>query len=535
MRPIDEDYDAGGPPGMSRRRGPPQQDDFDMMTSPDLKRRRFGHLDRSSDHGPSPMAAVPQHHGHGQQQYHPVMSSQPPYPPQQYQQQQHPGSRRGSAVSVGGAGPYPGTPGGGNYQIPVALPRPRAGGGGPSGGPQQPQQQQQQQQQQMAPPPRPARLGPATGVPPPPPGLPARAGQPGFDESLTLAPLQIPPSSPTQTSDASGGGGSRSLSGGGLGIIVAGGARIDTQASGVEAMVMCIPYMNKLDVLKKISPPLGPPAPGSPGAETRGPVIAIEGGDPVLMREVRPMIERALRSSGECELKVWADSSVERPVSPSAPEGPAKKAEDVEMADAQEMAASHASGSRHNSVGGASSSGGNNTPTPRPGPAYAPPTPQPPSVFDYIQTMMAWHIRSAEMIRHVTTRPPPDDNRAAGRRPTTPVALIAGGFSLTLSDRFATTVPITDPYSPVDHWQWMATLWRGIVGADLVVYVRAMTPDEVAHGAGTVEYCVPGVMVVRVAGDRVDEKTERRLAFEVMEWVRAGSFREGYSFAGEAG
>ncbi|KAF3766077.1 hypothetical protein M406DRAFT_106086 [Cryphonectria parasitica EP155] len=555
VRPIDEDYDSGVPAGMSRRRGL-QQDDYDLVTSPDMKRRRFGHLDHPDEHGHgSPMTTMSQHPS---PLYHPGAPTQPPHSQQQqYKQQQHPESRRSSAVSVGGGSSYPTTqPDSGSYQMTAPLPHPRpiAGSGGPQH--QHHHHQQQQQQQQMAPPPRPARLNTASGMPHHPPGLPARAGQPGFDESLTLAPLQFPPSSPTQMSDTSGG--ARSMSGGGLLGMASGpqqqalGSRGDSQARGIEAMVMSIPYMNKLDVLRKISPPLGPPGAGSPIVETRGPVIAIEGGHEALMREVRPVIERALRISGECEVKVWTDSSVDRALTPPDDGGgssSAKKAghvvEDVEMAEAQDKG-SHASSSRHSSIGGVS---GTLTPTPRsagaggaaPTANLLPPHPGPTATFDYLQTIMKWHTKSAEMVKHITTRPlvpapggsiSSSLSSSSSNKLLLPVALVADGFSLTLSDRFASTVAITDPYSPVDHWQWMATLWRGIVGADLVVYVRAMTAEELARNSGTVEYRAPGVMVVRVAGERVDEKTERRLAFEVMEWVRAGSFREGYSFGG---
>lgn len=562
LRPIEEEYDASLPPGKSRRRGP-QQDDFDIVTSPELKRRRF---DPYPDRG-SPMGAMPQHRGQQQQQQqqYPVMGGQVPYP--QYQMQQHQQQqqqlqqhhyslpRRGSSVSVGGSvySNPPSSTGSGNYPT-APLPHPRTPGDPQPQ--QQPQQQQQQHHQQpqpqqpqpqgrdtgMAPPPRPSRLSTTSGVPPPPPGLPVTqsAKGPNFDESLTLAPLQIP-SSPAQASATSDG--ARSLSGSGpsgLGMestqqqqmLV---QRGDSQARGIEAMVMSIPYMNKLDVLRKISPALGPPGAGNPGVETRGPVIAIEGGHVALMSEVRPMIERALRVSGECDVRVWADSSVDRASPPPAVvvvgeagsvQKPSEQGGDVEMADTRDKL-SVAGGSRHGSLSGASREG-SKTPTPRQPGAGSVATPAPStSTLDYLQTIVEWHNNSAEIVKHVTSKPSAADATA------TPVALIPGGFSLTLSDRYASTVAITDPYSPVDHWQWMATLWRGIVGPDLVIYVRQMTAEEAVRNSGTVEYRAPGVMVVRVAGEKVDEKTERRLAFEVMEWVRAGSFREGYSLGGE--
>lgn len=376
----------------------------------------------------------------------------------------------------------------------------------------------------MAPPPRPPRQF-STGAPPPSSSHTSRSNS-AYDESLTLAPLQIP-TSPTQTSDTSG---ARTLSGGGvtgLGIMnQQQGQSRDSQARGIEAMVMSIPYMNKLDVLRKISPPLGPPAPGSPFVETRGPVIAIEGANMALMREVMPVIERALRQSGECETKIWTDSSPAKQVGVSDAHSPGRKGdgEDAAMSGTQDKDSASTesrSGSLGSGITNPDASGTGNSSSHAMG------------TFNYLQTIMEWHSKSAEIIKHITTQQPAP---APSSKPLLPVALIPDGFSLTLSDKSASTVAITDPYSPVDHWQWMATLWRGIVGPDLVVYVRASTSEELARsGSSAVEYRSPGIMIVRVNAEKgaVDEKTERRLAFEVMEWVRAGSFRDGYAFGND--
>jgi hypothetical protein len=71
----------------------------------------------------------------------------------------------------------------------------------------------------------------------------------------------------------------------------------------------------------------------------------------------------------------------------------------------------------------------------------------------------------------------------------------------------------------------MATLWRGIVAADLVVYVKPSLDEEIAT-YGPVEV-LDGLIIIRIAvGKSLDEATERRLAFEVVEWVRGGTFRE---------
>lgn len=101
----------------------------------------------------------------------------------------------------------------------------------------------------------------------------------------------------------------------------------------------------------------------------------------------------------------------------------------------------------------------------------------------------------------------------------------------------------------------MATLWRGIVGPDLTIYVKALdvgdreAVEELGRFGGVECRWDVGAVVVRVgvpgsenggtggrdggpagAGKgganggvvRVEEKTLRRLGFEVLEWVRGG-------------
>lgn len=507
LRMVEETYD-GMSPQIPRRRT--ARDDYDVMSPADAKRRRLTDRGRSPDRSMAP-SQHPQHHQQG-------ISSPVNYAAH------HSGARRTSSMS---SSVYAGTPGSSTFGPgPMApLPRPRLPTG-PSG--------LQQDTTMMAPPPRPPRQFSA-GAPPPSASHAARANS-TYDESLTLAPLQIPTSSPTQASDASG---ARTLSGGGvtgLGIMnQQQGLPRDSQARGIEAMVMSIPYMNKLDVLRKISPPLGLPAPGSPLVETRGPVIAIEGANTALMREVMPVIERALRQSGECETKTWTDSSSAQQAGLSDARGSGKQGggEDAEMSGAQDKD-NGSTESRGGSLGGGGTGSVKQDASGTVGSRS-----RAMGTFNYLQTIMEWHTKSAEIIKHITTKQSahsPSSTSSTSSKPLIPVALIPDGFSLTLSDRFASTVAITDPYSPVDHWQWMATLWRGIVGPDLVVYIRASTSEELARsGSSAVEYRSPGIMIVRVDAEKgtVDEKTERRLAFEVMEWVRAGSFRDGYPFGDE--
>jgi hypothetical protein len=312
--------------------------------------------------------------------------------------------------------------------------------------------------------------------------------------------------------------------------------RVDSQARSVEAMVMTIPYINKIKVLSKISPPLAPPGPTSPVHNVRGAIIAVEGADYKLIAEVGSFIQEYLSKEPECLVKTW----------PATPE---------------------------NSIGEAEMRGMDSPPV-------DPPTPNSPYLA-YLSTIKTWHERSSDIIKFITTLPSqsaasatspeqsPQSNTPSpanpqatattsaasstsqNPQPTTPIALLATGFSLSLSDTFASSIPINDAYAPVDHWQWMATLWRGIVGPDLTLYVKALdlgdreAAEELGRFGGVECRWDVGAVVVRVGvagggsaggdgaeeggaaqgnggGARVEEKTLRRLGFEVLEWVRGG-------------
>ncbi|KAK3304061.1 uncharacterized protein B0T15DRAFT_228473 [Chaetomium strumarium] len=382
------------------------------------------------------------------------------------------------------------------------------------------------------------------------------------------------------------------------------------QARSVEAMVMSISFVSKLRVLERISPPLA-----APDATGRGPVIAVEGPDARLVKAVARVVERALKAASAAEdgawlVRCWEDESVrngwrqQQQGELGSGDGGCG-GEDVHMPDAVVAASRHGSQA---SIAASSASGVSSSSSCCSGinPFTA-----------YLRTITEWHAKSAEIVKFVTGTPittsstvsttptqkrsiTTDDDKterestALPTDPTTqrhplpkhpvpasppsgqnqkpkpklPIAFLPSGFSLTLSDRFACAAPISDAYAPVDHWQWMATLWRGIVGPDLVVYVSplAQAPyqssvDEVSTGGGVmaggggggaVEVRSAGLIVVKVPvpapvsvsvvgpgsaldesgevarSERVavvvDEKMERRLGFEVVEWVRSAGW-----------
>ncbi|KAK4122852.1 hypothetical protein N657DRAFT_539986, partial [Parathielavia appendiculata] len=484
------------------------QKDYDRAMSPnESKRRRYN--------------AAGSYHN-----FHVLPSPPPPYPQPGYPASSPPPHPRQSSFSnpptpasfAPGPGPTP-------LSGPSSMLPPRS-----SPGP-------------MPPPPRPSHsvpvAVPVTGqqYPAAVPHSFSRNNNSEFDESLRLPPLQTHlPASP-DTSESSTGGAAAAATAGvtGLGILHSTPTiPSDAAARSVEAMVMSISFVNKLRVLERISPPLGMESGGFSGP--RGPVIAIEGPDQRLVRAVAGVVERALRAAspaaeGGWEVRCWEDGS-------------------ASGGGGANIATSPSSGSTHASIN----------------PFTA-----------YLRTITHWHAKSAEIVQFATPRPSTSTRRhplpshpisPTTSTPTTatttvetqpqtqiqgqdnnkkkplPIALLPSGFSLSLSDRFACAVPIADAYAPVDHWQWMATLWRGIVGADLVVYVSPRMGHGHGHGygdsvtegsvvgGGTVEIKSAGLIVARVPvpgswygrGDRdimtVDEKMRRRLGFEVVEWVR---------------
>lgn len=292
-----------------------------------------------------------------------------------------------------------------------------------------------------------------------------------FDESLRLPPLQTQLSSSTPTSQRPD---------------VRMEAR-EIQAKSIEAMVMTIPYVNKIKVLAKISPPLAPPGPNSPAQDIRGAVIAVEGPDKDALAEVGAFIKEHLSKDPSCNIKTWAIS---------VPKLAAPQTQDIEIANAT-------------------------TPTP-----MLMESEEKDQFVDYLAIISEWHKKSLEMTKYITTSTDgsaTETNVAvapATRGELLPIALVPYGFSLSTSDTFALRIPINDSYAPVDHWQWMATLWRGIVGPDLTIYVNKVGRDEMNKMGGVEIRGDCGAIIVRILeGAKMDEKTARRLGFEVLEFV----------------
>jgi HMG box factor len=279
-------------------------------------------------------------------------------------------------------------------------------------------------------------------------------------------------------------------------------------------MVMSIPFINKIKVLSKITPPLAKPGPASPAYQIRGAIIAIEGLDIELVKKMVTYLESILAKTDDpiASIKIFPGPEVDT----------SSKAKDA----APDI------------------SGGSNMAD---------------ATVNYLEIISTWHKISNSAAEYITPPLPqpfpqpttntterdssdsvstntiiPKTESLAITSPTSsaktisplPIALIPR-YQLTTSDYHAVRIPINDAYSPFDHWQWMATLWRGCVGPDMTVYVRVCERDEFerAGGGGVEVRPDTSVLVVRVVKDKegiegFEDRVLRRLGFEVEEWVR---------------
>ena len=416
----------------------------------------------------------------------------------------------------------------------------------------------------------PVRLahGPATPFPyrrdslPPPNFLPHPSGKPGHrdlimappprphphpDPSLTLPPIQTHLAT-LRDHEVSG----------------------NSQAKSLQAMIMSISPLNKIKVLSKISPPLAAPGPVSPKYATRGVAIAIDGQDEVAVKAITGYLIKELNETNVVKVFELEDSEdgkkdnkepekeKKRSGSKASSSSTTQEGEKDKDLDAEKTYDAYLSLTRrYHALSTSITAFLTTTPT-----SPTTTSPQPLAAEDDSDSPISPKTIPKPKTRSSTTRnkAPEDQAKIASQLKGLPIALLPN-WALTHSDRYACALPITDSYAPVDHWQWMATLWRGIVGADITVAVRApqvpaetpttaemvRTAKEAGKGGGAggakggvgsggsggggnvpvgqavdVRLEDARAIVLRAAeGGGVPEGSLRRVGFEVGEWVRA--------------
>ncbi|KAH0553449.1 hypothetical protein GP486_006479, partial [Trichoglossum hirsutum] len=78
-----------------------------------------------------------------------------------------------------------------------------------------------------------------------------------------------------------------------------------TAGDSVKAMVMTIPYINKIKVISRVSPPLSPSGPLSPPHQVRGSIIAVDGNDTGVTDKLFRWLEETLQKGGEYAVKTF--------------------------------------------------------------------------------------------------------------------------------------------------------------------------------------------------------------------------------------
>ena len=282
------------------------------------------------------------------------------------------------------------------------------------------------------------------------------------------------------------------------------------QSRSVEAMVLSVPYQARIKLLGRICAPLKEPGPTSPAVQTRGAIIAVEGDDLKAIQDLTAWLNDFLAKDEEYSARIAEP-----------PRTPLDTKKDV-------------------------------------------------TFQDYLDLIKDWHAKSEEIVHYITTPVPssppsssalkeddastPDHTGStttdSSSKPTSPAPttsslfppssalstaaapkkpiILLPTFQLHASVAYASRIPIADAYSPTDHWQWMATLWRGIVGPDLTIYVKSFEGKEGLPGGKTVDLDeqVRCLTVWKGVGKGFGEATLRRVGFEVGEFVRGVGGRE---------
>jgi len=263
----------------------------------------------------------------------------------------------------------------------------------------------------------------------------------------------------------------------------------DASPRTVEEVLNAFPYSNKIKLLGRITPPYKPET----NDQNRGAIIAIEGDDLAAVDELSQWLNNYLIKQDEYNPRI-----IEPPKIPG-------EGRDV-------------------------------------------------TFEDYLDLIKEWHGKSQEMIQYITGQSPapgvssssqskassptkdsvmgeastdrkdsatlpelPQVTAASTRKPV----IVLPTFQLEASVAFASRIPIRDAYSATDHWQWMATLWRGTVGPDLTLYVKTYDAKEGFAGAKPeMDEMIRCLTIFRARGGSFVDADLRRAGFEVNEWIK---------------
>ncbi|KAJ5414255.1 High mobility group superfamily [Penicillium cosmopolitanum] len=291
----------------------------------------------------------------------------------------------------------------------------------------------------------------------------------------------------------------------------------DGSNASVEATVMTIPYLNKIKVLAKISPPLQPTFRQTP--VMRGPVIAIDGQDPALVQSAVNYLERMFKKEAKHHVRIFQGPTIKDPTTESSSDPTVEYLDTISSwhrvsDEVKDFVRTLNGSAEFNNVNDNASASANTseTQTSREDGSTSPKT--------LIPKTTAMHINSPQSSESGS------DHSASTNTSLTalPLALVPR-YQLTTADAFACSIPIRDSYTSLDHWQWMASLWRTCVGPDITVYIRECSREEIERfGGNAVEMRLQDartIVIRRVVGSPgvLEEKALKRVGFEIEDFL----------------
>ncbi|OQV02763.1 hypothetical protein CLAIMM_07905 isoform 1 [Cladophialophora immunda] len=303
-----------------------------------------------------------------------------------------------------------------------------------------------------------------------------------------------------------------------------------SQSSGVEAMIMSIPVLNKIKVLSQISGPLPAPGLASPRPQIRGAIIAVEGMDAASVDNMTNSLAEQLEKEGKFAVRIFGgpdpysmmrgakaipSAGKKRGMTPDAyldvmsqwhkinkdmveyitsRPGPGSQSspimidhqdEDHPMTEAEDHPQPPMPSERILQAGVAShsSSAVQESRIDQLDSAISPKT---------ISKAADMSINSpfVNSVGHkgrsqTSAQPPATTTSCTNPSEAIPIAIVPH-FQLTTVDANSISMPINDGFSPPAHWQWFATLWRGSIGPDITIIIRG-ADEEPAEGVDVVK------------------------------------------------
>ncbi|KAJ5627357.1 hypothetical protein N7528_004784 [Penicillium herquei] len=288
----------------------------------------------------------------------------------------------------------------------------------------------------------------------------------------------------------------------------------------VETTVMTIPFLNKIKVLAKISPPLVPSFREST-PQPRGPVIAVDGHDPELVHIAVEYLNRLLQKESKYHVRVFPGPDI-KAQREATPEGGQMGDATVDYLDT--ISAWHRISDEVitfvKSISTAGSVDSRYTPEQEQNLSLSPKSLVPKTATMQIHSP----AQSSENGSDSSAVSPSVSPSVISNPGTIPVAIVPR-YQLTTADAFACSIPINDSYAPLDHWQWMASLWRACVGPDITLYIRECSREEFERAGGNaVEVRLNDVRTIVLrkvsgTGQELEEKALRRVGFEIEDFL----------------